>query len=93
MSSEDGRRPIAMGKHDQVFYPYAPPPTVLSEEYGRAFRAARDNQILRPEASANLEPVEGLHGGAAKHVIRGYEAMFEKPPFSDSGGKSGGGGK
>ncbi|RMH36874.1 MAG: hypothetical protein D6690_04270 [Nitrospirae bacterium] len=93
MSAEDGRRPIAMGKHDQILYPYTAPPTVLSEDFGQAFRSARENQILHPEASSNLEPLRELHGGAARHVIDGYESMFEKPPFITGAGAKSGGGK
>ncbi|MGB0910282.1 MAG: hypothetical protein ACPGYT_07955 [Nitrospirales bacterium] len=92
MSDADGRKPVAMGKQDQVLYPYAPPPVILSEDYGTAFRTARDNQILYPEASRNLEPVSNVDGPAIGKAIERYRKHFVKPPFEvkvkeKSGGK------
>ena len=92
MTDADGRKPAAMGKIDQVWYPYAPQPTTLSEDFGRAFRTARDNQILHPEASRNLEPVPSLDGPAVGKAIERYRKHFDKPPYEvkvkeKSGGK------
>ena len=93
MSDEDGRRPVAMGKDDQVWYPYNPPTTDLSEDYGQSFRSARDNQILNPEASGNLEPVTEQDGVAADKSITRYREFYEKPPFTGTvGGTTGTGG-
>ena len=93
MSDEDGRRPVAMGKDDQVWYPYNPPTTVLSEDFGQSFRAARDNQILNPEASTNLEPTTELDGVAAGNAVKRYRDFYEKPPFTGTvGGTTGTGG-
>ena len=104
MTEENGRRPQAMGKSDQVLMPWAPQPIHLSEEYGLAYRQALEGQILNPRASNNLEPVPGADDPRAqKYSLTRYQLMFENPPFSDlklksgksSGGskKSGGGGK
>lgn len=90
MSDEDGRRPIAMGKQDQVLYPYNDPPTVLSEDFGQSFRWARENQILNPQASRNLEPVTGMDGKASKEALERYRGLYKKPPY---GGESDGGKK
>ena len=90
MSDEDGRRPMAMGKNDQVLYPYNSQPVHLSEDYGQSFNTARENQILDPQASQNLEPVLELDGVAAKTAMDRYRKMFQEPPY---GGKSGGGKK
>ncbi len=84
-----GHRSVEMGKDDQVFSPTAPPPIHLSSNYGESFRAARDNQILNPEASDNLEVVEGLDGQAGVLAIQRYQKFFKKPPFV--GSKKGGG--
>jgi hypothetical protein len=86
-----GHRAIEMGKDDQVFSPTAPQPIHLSSNYGDSFRMARDNQILNPEASDNLEVVEGLNGTAGILAIKRYQGFFKKPPFG--GKKSGGSGK
>ncbi len=88
MSETMGHRPIEMGKDDQVFYPMAPQPIHLSSNYGESFRIARDNQILNPEASDNLDSVEGLDGNAGVLAIQRFNSFFKKPPF---GGKKGGG--
>ena len=91
MSDEDGRRPVAMGKNDQVLYPYNPQPVHLSEDFGQSFSAQRENQILNPQASQNLETVTEFSDGMAnKEAIDAYRKMFKKPPF---GGKQSGGGK
>lgn len=88
MIDTSGYRAIEMGKEDQVFSPTAPQPIHLSSNYGDSFRMARDNQILNPEASENLELVEGLDGTAAVLAIQRNTLFFKKPPF---GGKKGGG--
>ena len=91
MSDEDGRKPSSLGKSDQVLYPNAPQPVHLSENFGEAFRAARDNQILYPEASKNLDLVTGKDGTASRSSIDLYRKSYAKP--SSSKGASGGGKK
>ena len=91
MSDEDGRQLRDIGKADQVWDPYAPHPTKLSEDFGQSFRTARDLQILHPEASENLEPVTGLDGPASNQAIQRYRKHFQKPPYETK--SSGGGGK
>lgn len=99
MTEENGRRPKAMGKSDQVFYPWAPQPVHLSEEYGVSYRYALENQILNPQSVTSLKPVEGLDGRASQYGITRYQLMFENPPYSNTtlevggskSGKSGGG--
>ena len=89
MSDEDGRRPIAMGKNDQVLYPYNAQPIHLSEDYGQSFYAARENQILNPQAAKNLDPVTGMNGPILEQSLNRFQKMFAKPPF-EGGGKGGG---
>lgn len=89
MTDTMGHRPVEMGKDDQVFFPTAPQPIHLSSNFGESFRAARDNQILNPDASDNLELVEGLDGNAGVLAIQRYQSFFKKPPFG--GTKKGGG--
>ncbi len=92
MSNEDGRRPLDMGKSDQVLAPNAPPPLHLSESFGKAFRTARENQILYPDASKNLDPVTGLDGQAAEAAVERYRKQFKEPAY-EMEMSSGGGGK
>ena len=40
MTEENGRRPLAMGKSDQVFSPWATQPVHLREDYGDSYRYA-----------------------------------------------------
>jgi len=87
-----GYRAVEMGKDDQVFFPFAHQPIHLSSNYGESFRVARDSQILNPDASDNLELVEGLDGNAGVLAIQRYQSFFKKPPFGGKK-KSGGSGK
>ncbi len=86
MTENYGQRPIEMGKQDQVFYPAAPQPTRLSSDFGKAQRTVIESQILNPEASDNLEPVEGLDGDMGVKAVTRYREFFEKPPFAGAGG-------
>ena len=88
MTETMGHRPVEMGKDDQVFFPTAPQPIHLSTNYGESLRSARFNQILNPDASDNLETVEGLNGTAGILEIQRFNSFFKKPPF---GGKKSGG--
>jgi hypothetical protein len=98
MTDENGRRPQAMGKSDQVFWPWAPQPVHLSEEYGLAYRQALENQIVNPAASNNIDPIPGAADSRAlQHSLTRYQLMFQSPPFSpfklqgSSGGSASGG--
>jgi len=53
---------------------YSRGPMVL----GDSFLAARNNQILNPEAWKNLEPPRGLGGWTAEIVMDKYRKDFEK---------------
>ena len=96
MTENYGQRPIEMGKKDQVFSPTAPQPTKLSRDFGMAQKVARDSQILNPEPSGRLEPVEGLDGDVGVKAVTRYREFFENPPFARKtgrGSKAGGGKK
>lgn len=83
MTEDNGRRPQAMGKSDQVIWPWAPQPVHLSEEYGLAYRQALENQIVNPAASNNLDPIPGAGDSQAmQHSLARYQLMFESPPYS-----------
>ena len=90
MTEDNGRRPFAMGKSDQMFFPGAPQPVHLSEDYGDSYRYAVEAQILNPQAAKSLDVVEGIGGGPAQNNMARYQDMFKKPPYSTS---TGGGGK
>ncbi len=50
----------------------------LEEDYGKSYNMAKENQILNPGASKNLEPVKGLNGRAAEAVMNKYIDSFSK---------------
>lgn len=84
MTEENGRRPHAMGKIDQVFYPYAPQPIHLNEEFGLSYHQTLNQQIAIPQASGNLESVEGLSGVPAQYSGFRYQEIFKDPPYAAS---------
>ena len=103
MTEDNGRRPFAMGKSDQLALPWAPQPVHLSEDYGIAYRQSVEGQILNPESSRNLGPVEGAADPKALHYnLLRYQEAFKNPPYSEfelkitksggSGGKKSGSG-
>ncbi len=55
-------------------------PTRLEADYGNSYGAARDNQILDPQAAQNLEPVYGFDAEAAANTLERYRAAFASPP-------------
>ena len=55
-------------------------PTRLEADYGRSYTLAKANQILYPEAAANLEPVYGFDGRAAQDTFDRYQKSFAQPP-------------
>ncbi|MFZ1745198.1 MAG: hypothetical protein WBO24_08485 [Nitrospirales bacterium] len=84
MTEENGRRPQAMGKSDQVLLPWAPHPVHLNEEYGLAYRQSLENQIVNPAASNNIDPIPGAADSRAlQNSMTRYQLMFQSPPFSE----------
>ncbi len=92
MTEENGRRPQAMGKSDQVLLPWAPQPVHLNEEYGLAYRQALENQIVNPAASNNIDPIPGAADSQAlQNSLTRYQLMFQSPPFSEFKSQGGSG--
>jgi hypothetical protein len=52
--------------------------------WGKSFEAAKQNQIMYPEADKNTSPVFGLDGKAADTAVGKYEKSFEKAPNQES---------
>ncbi len=93
MTEDNGRRPHAMGKSDQVFSPWAPQPVHLNEEYGLSYRQALENQIVNPAAANNLGPIAGTADSQAlQQSLARYQLMFQSPPYSPFKLKGGSGG-
>ena len=92
MPEENGRRPQAMGKRDQILLPWAPQPVHLNEEYGLAYRQALENQIVNPAASNNIDPIPGAADShAVQNSLTRYQLMFQSPPFSEFKSQGGSG--
>jgi hypothetical protein len=51
-------------------------PTHTDLNWGRSYEMAKYNQILNPEASENLDPVEGVPGRVSETVVAKYEKSF-----------------
>ncbi len=58
------------------------PSPQLDSTFGDTVNAAREQQILNPDASRNTEPVVGLGGKAAKAVVTRYYKTYQSPPMS-----------
>jgi hypothetical protein len=48
----------------------------MERNFGKSFEAAKQNQIINPEASKNTSPVIGLDGKSAETAVRKYEKSF-----------------
>lgn len=95
MTEENGRRPFAMGKSDQLLLPNAPQPVHLNEHYGLAYRQAKEGQILDPASANNVGPVEGpADPKGLQYSLTRYQLRYKTPPFSpwQLTGRGGGGG-
>jgi len=55
------------------------PTPELDARFGDAVRGARLAQTLNPNASANRDPVKGLDGSSAAHVIDNYRQSYKAP--------------
>jgi hypothetical protein len=73
----------------------SPPPTPVERDFGLAHHLAIYGQQANPAAGENLEPVEGIAGGAARGAYQQYiesfggkerEAAAFTPPTAVSGG-------
>ena len=51
---------------------------ILDMNWGKSLETAKNNQILNPDASENLDPVLGLDGQAAEYTVNKYKKSFEK---------------
>lgn len=51
--------------------------TMLDKNWGRSYEAAKQNQILNPDAANNLDPVVGLDGQSAENNMQKYRKSFE----------------
>jgi len=81
-----------MGKSDQVFWPWAPQPVHLHEDYGVPHRQALENQIVNPASANNLGPIPGgADSQALQHSMDRYQLMFQNPPYSEFKLKGGSG--
>jgi len=54
----------------------------LEENWGRSYEAARYNQILNPDAPANLEPTT-MDGQAAETGLETYRSGFKEQKGED----------
>ena len=55
-----------------------PRDTLLDQNWGRSYEAAKYNQILNPDAGRNLEPVTGMDGIASESTVNKYDKSFSE---------------
>ncbi len=51
-------------------------PSKVADNWGTAYYAQKQGQIVNPDASKNLQPVEGLYGQAAEAAMGQYLKSF-----------------
>ena len=59
-------------------------PSKLTDNWGTAYYAQKQSQIINPDASKNLQPVEGLYGQAAEAAMGKYLKSFTETPIQGS---------
>ena len=52
--------------------------TLLEQNWGRSFEAAKYNQTLNPDAPEHLDPPTGMDGAAAESSLERYREGFKK---------------
>lgn len=56
------------------------------EKFGEAANMAKAQQIINPDASLSMNPVKGIDGQAADHIMDRYHKAYETPSAAPSGG-------
>jgi len=51
-------------------------PSKVADNWGTSYYAQKQGQIVNPDASKNLQPVEGLYGQAAEAAMGKYLKSF-----------------
>ena len=64
-------------------------PSKLTDNWGTAYYAQKQSQIINPDASKNLQPVEGLYGHAAEAAMGTYLTRFTETASQGSSSKMG----
>ena len=59
-------------------------PSKVADNWGTAYYAQKQGQIVNPDASKNLQPVEGLYGQAAEAAMGQYIKSFAGKSNSQS---------
>ena len=52
------------------------PDTLLDENWGRSYEAAKYNQFLNPDAGDNQIPVVGMDAVASENTVNKYDKSF-----------------
>jgi len=55
-----------------------PRETLLDQNWGRSYEAAKYNQILNPDSVMSLEPVVGMDGVASDNSVKNYDKSFSE---------------
>ena len=60
-------------------------PSRVTDNWGTAYYAQKQGQAVNPDASKNLQPVEGLYGQAAEAAMGQYIKSFAGKEGQSSG--------
>ena len=50
--------------------------SAVTQSWGTAYTAAKQSQIMNPDAGETVRPVEGFDGKAAEGAVEGYHESF-----------------
>jgi hypothetical protein len=64
-------------------------PSKLTDNWGTSYYAQKRGQIVNPDASKNLQPVEGLYGQAAEAAMGQYLKSFSESASQGSSSRMG----
>ena len=64
-------------------------PSKLADNWGTSYYAQKQGQILNPDASKNLQPVEYLYGQAAEAAVGKYLKSFSQQSSQGSSARMG----
>jgi hypothetical protein len=64
-------------------------PSRVADNWGTAYYAQKQGQVVNPDASKNLQPVEGLYGQAAEAAMGKYLKSFSEKANQGSSSRMG----
>lgn len=57
-----------------------PTTPILDANFGNAVEMSKATQTINPDASSNVDPVQGIDGQAGDAIVDNYRNSFRSPP-------------